>query len=54
LQVIASGGVSSVIEIERLARSGVVAGAIIGMALYKGQLTMNQALKAARAGLDAG
>ena len=47
LQVIASGGVSTVEEIEKLARSGVVAGAIIGMALYEGRLTLKQALAAA-------
>jgi phosphoribosylformimino-5-aminoimidazole carboxamide ribotide isomerase len=49
LQVIASGGVTSVDEIRLLARSGVVAGAVIGMALYEGKLTLKQALEAAEA-----
>lgn len=48
LQVIASGGVSSVPELEALAASGVVAGAIIGMALYTGQLSLTDALEAAK------
>lgn len=47
LAVIASGGVSSAGEIERLAASGVVAGAVIGMALYEGRLTLMEALAAA-------
>jgi phosphoribosylformimino-5-aminoimidazole carboxamide ribotide isomerase len=47
LQVIASGGVSTVAEIEALAASSAVAGAIIGMALYTGQLSLADALKAA-------
>ena len=48
LQVIASGGVSSVPEIRTLAASGAVAGAIIGMALYTGQLSLVDALEAAK------
>jgi phosphoribosylformimino-5-aminoimidazole carboxamide ribotide isomerase len=48
LQVIASGGVSSVPEIKALAASGAVAGAIIGMALYTGQLSLADALEAAK------
>jgi phosphoribosylformimino-5-aminoimidazole carboxamide ribotide isomerase len=48
LQVIASGGVSTASEIQALAASGVVAGAIIGMALYSGQLTLADALAAAK------
>lgn len=48
LQVIASGGVSTVGEIHTLARSGAVAGAVIGMALYEGKLTLKEALMAAR------
>jgi phosphoribosylformimino-5-aminoimidazole carboxamide ribotide isomerase len=47
LQVIASGGVSSVYEIEQLRESGTVAGAVIGMALYTGQLSLTDALSAA-------
>lgn len=48
LQVIASGGLSQLSEIERLARSGVIAGAIIGMALYQKRFTLAEALIAAR------
>lgn len=49
LSVIASGGVSSLAEIEQLAASGVVAGAVIGMALYEARLTLPDALAAAEA-----
>lgn len=49
LQVIASGGVSTADEIRELARSRFVAGAVIGMALYEGRLTLKQALEAAKA-----
>lgn len=48
LQVIASGGVRALTDIEQLARSGAVAGAIIGMALYQRIFTLRDALKAAR------
>lgn len=48
LQVIASGGVSTMHEIHELARSGVVQGVIIGMALYKGEISLNEALIAAK------
>jgi phosphoribosylformimino-5-aminoimidazole carboxamide ribotide isomerase len=48
LQVIASGGVTSIAEIQQMARSKVVAGAVIGMALYEGKLTLSEALIAAR------
>jgi phosphoribosylformimino-5-aminoimidazole carboxamide ribotide isomerase len=48
LQVIASGGVSTVDEIRRLATSGAVAGAVIGMALYEKKLTLKDALEAAK------
>ncbi|MCY4061061.1 MAG: 1-(5-phosphoribosyl)-5-[(5-phosphoribosylamino)methylideneamino] imidazole-4-carboxamide isomerase [Chloroflexi bacterium] len=48
LQVIASGGISQLGEIERLARSGMVAGVIIGMALYTKRFTLAEALSAAR------
>jgi phosphoribosylformimino-5-aminoimidazole carboxamide ribotide isomerase len=47
LQVIASGGVQGLAEIRELAQSGAVAGAIIGMALYTGQITLPDALQAA-------
>jgi|FLYN01.1.fsa_nt_gi phosphoribosylformimino-5-aminoimidazole carboxamide ribotide isomerase len=51
LKVIASGGVSGVGDIRLLARSGVVAGVVIGMALYEGRMTLSEALEAAK---DAG
>jgi len=47
LQVVASGGVRSIAEIRTLRESGLVAGAVIGMALYRGQLTLQDALAAA-------
>ncbi len=47
LSVIASGGVGTLADIERLAASGVVGGAIIGMALYEGRLTLPDAIAAA-------
>ena len=47
LQVIASGGVSTLGDITELARSGAVAGAIIGMALYQKAFTLEDALRAA-------
>ena len=50
LKVIASGGVSQLSEIEALSRSGAVAGAIIGMALYQNKITLADALSAARSG----
>lgn len=48
LSVIASGGVQSADEIRTLTASGVVGGAVIGMALYTGQLSLPDALAAAR------
>jgi phosphoribosylformimino-5-aminoimidazole carboxamide ribotide isomerase len=48
LKVIASGGVSTVDEIHHLRCSGVIAGAVIGMALYEGKITLSEALQAAR------
>jgi phosphoribosylformimino-5-aminoimidazole carboxamide ribotide isomerase len=48
LQVIASGGVSTVEEIRALAASGAVAGAVIGMALYERRLSLRDALAAAK------
>jgi phosphoribosylformimino-5-aminoimidazole carboxamide ribotide isomerase len=47
LQVIASGGVSSLEDVRRLAESKAVAGVVIGMALYEGRLTLQDALKVA-------
>lgn len=46
LEVIASGGVSTLDEIRLLAKSGYVAGAVIGMALYEGRLKLRDALAA--------
>lgn len=48
LNVIASGGVSTVEEIRALANSGAVAGAVIGMALYERRLSLRDALNAAK------
>ena len=50
LEVLASGGVSTTDEIRALARSGAVAGAVIGMALYRGEITLADALAAAKGG----
>jgi len=47
LQVIASGGVSQLRELEQLRASGAVAGAVIGMALYEGRFTLPEAIAAA-------
>lgn len=44
LQVIASGGVGSLDDIQRLKATGDVAGAIIGMALYEGKFQLSEAL----------
>ncbi len=46
LQIIASGGISSLKEIQSLARTGIY-GAIIGKALYEGLLSLPEVLKAA-------
>jgi phosphoribosylformimino-5-aminoimidazole carboxamide ribotide isomerase len=46
--VIASGGVTTVDDVSRLAAAG-LAGCIIGRALYEGTLTLTEALQAARA-----
>ena len=48
LQVIASGGLSTLSEITQLAKSKAVAGAIIGMALYQSVFTLEAAIDAAR------
>jgi phosphoribosylformimino-5-aminoimidazole carboxamide ribotide isomerase len=45
-KVIASGGVTTVDDVRRLKKAG-AAGAIIGMALYSGRLTLKEALGAA-------
>lgn len=48
LQVIASGGVSTLDEIKTLAASKHVAGAVIGMALYTDQMTVADAIAATK------
>jgi phosphoribosylformimino-5-aminoimidazole carboxamide ribotide isomerase len=53
LNVIASGGVGTLDDIRRLAETQVIAGAIIGMALYTGQIKLGEALAVA-GGSDAG
>ena len=44
--VLASGGVAGVADLERLARSGVVGGAIVGRALYEGAFELGEAIRA--------
>ena len=46
IPVIASGGVSSMADLEALRDTGVIAGAISGRALYDGALDLGAALKA--------
>ena len=46
IPVIASGGVSSLADLEALRDTGVIAGAISGRALYDGALDLAAALKA--------
>lgn len=46
LPVIASGGVSSLEDLQRLAETRVIAGAIVGRALYTGALSLEEALRA--------
>lgn len=46
LQVIASGGISTIDELVQLSESGSVAGAIVGMALYQGLFSLEAALSA--------
>jgi phosphoribosylformimino-5-aminoimidazole carboxamide ribotide isomerase len=48
LKVIASGGISKMIEIQQLAHSHAIAGVIIGMALYKDEISLSEALVAAK------
>ena len=50
LHVIASGGVSDLSEIRQLAASGMVAGAVIGMALYRNRFSLRDAIAAAKEG----
>ncbi len=49
IPVVASGGVTSIRDVEGLAATG-VAGCIIGRALYEGKLTVSRALRAAAGG----
>jgi len=44
MQVIASGGVGTLDDIKRLKATGVIAGAVIGMALYEGRFALAEAL----------
>jgi len=44
LPVIASGGVGSIEDLERLARTRVIAAAVVGRALYSGAISLEQAL----------
>ena len=44
--VIASGGVAELSDLERLARSGAVAGVVVGRALYEGKFGLGEALEA--------
>lgn len=53
LQVIASGGVSSLDDIKRLKATETIAGAVIGMALYEGRFELAEALALVE-GNDAG
>ncbi|MFO8014618.1 MAG: 1-(5-phosphoribosyl)-5-[(5-phosphoribosylamino)methylideneamino]imidazole-4-carboxamide isomerase [Phycisphaerae bacterium] len=46
LPVIASGGVTTAEDVERLAATGAIHGAIIGRALYEGTLTVEEAIAA--------
>jgi phosphoribosylformimino-5-aminoimidazole carboxamide ribotide isomerase len=48
LHVIASGGIGRMIEIQQLAHTGVIAGVIIGMALYRNEISLSEALIAAK------
>lgn len=48
LKVIASGGISKMLEIQQLAHSHVVAGVVIGMALYKDEISLKEAIVSAK------
>lgn len=50
LQVIASGGVSSLDDVRHLLAAGHVAGVVIGMALYENKFTLADALALVKAG----
>ena len=43
--VIASGGISSSADLVRLAQTRVIAGSVVGRALYSGKVDLAQALK---------
>ncbi len=45
LSVIASGGVSSLVDLHALRESGSVAGAVLGKALYEGRIDLAEALR---------
>jgi phosphoribosylformimino-5-aminoimidazole carboxamide ribotide isomerase len=47
LSVIASGGVASLEDVQRCRETGVIAGVVIGKALYSGALALEDAIKAA-------
>ncbi|MBA3874855.1 MAG: 1-(5-phosphoribosyl)-5-[(5-phosphoribosylamino)methylideneamino]imidazole-4-carboxamide isomerase [Anaerolineae bacterium] len=53
MQVIASGGVGTLDDIKRLKATNIVAGAVIGMALYEGRFELADAIAIAE-GKDAG
>jgi phosphoribosylformimino-5-aminoimidazole carboxamide ribotide isomerase len=44
LQVIASGGVGTIEDVRRLAETNVIAGVVIGIALYEGRVNLREAL----------
>ncbi|MCS6834661.1 MAG: 1-(5-phosphoribosyl)-5-[(5-phosphoribosylamino)methylideneamino]imidazole-4-carboxamide isomerase [Anaerolineae bacterium] len=46
LQIIASGGISTLDDLRTLAQTGVISGAVVGMALYCGHFTLREALEA--------
>ncbi len=50
LEVIAAGGVASLDDIRKSLKAG-LRGAIIGRALYEGEVDLSQALKIARGGI---
>lgn len=51
LAVIASGGVGHMIEIAQLAKTGVISGVVIGMALYRNEISLQEAILVAKAHL---
>lgn len=53
LKVIASGGVSTLDDIRKLTASKIVAGVVVGMALYEGRIRLREAIQIA-GGNDAG